>query len=214
MASAPHQYTIFNTIEGVSNKLPVLRDVQKQCYIKWELFCFLLGFLLGCFATKMKKSKQTTWPKKLCWKKKTNLKKLTDQLFVGCHVCWMLFVGNPKPLGCCSKMDVVCWMTPNVGCCLNSDVVCWMLRCWMLFVGCCFVGCCLLFDKKNGTNGIFWNWSNLLFQHTVSFFCSPKTKKMVWSFQAIVFLSILVPTVTLPAIRKHNQLQLKRNGMN
>ncbi|CAD7960099.1 unnamed protein product [Amoebophrya sp. A120] len=40
---APHQYTIFNTIKGVTNELPVVRDFDGRYYCKPEVGGFMIG---------------------------------------------------------------------------------------------------------------------------------------------------------------------------
>ncbi|CAD7937733.1 unnamed protein product [Amoebophrya sp. A25] len=44
---APHQYTIFNRIEGVSNKLPVVRDYVGKYYLKPEVGGLMVGVFEG-----------------------------------------------------------------------------------------------------------------------------------------------------------------------
>jgi glycine cleavage system aminomethyltransferase T len=47
LACCPHQYTCFEAIDGVTNKLPVVRDADNKYYLKPEVGGFMVGVFEG-----------------------------------------------------------------------------------------------------------------------------------------------------------------------
>jgi len=47
VAMMPHQYVIFDRLEGVGNHLPVTRDIHHKYYLKPEVGGFMVGIFEG-----------------------------------------------------------------------------------------------------------------------------------------------------------------------